>query len=215
MLAKGGEGMVTLKKRAARKKNGLLWGVLLVAGIAWIATECMVAEALNVYAQHAAATAAQETFAAAVKQLCETDAFADMVTVKTDEDGRAQTLMTDAAAQNAVQAKLASALCDGFEQRDRAAFSVPLGTLLGDPLWSGKGPSVKFFTALSCSPVVTLSDEFTDAGINQTYHTVTANVTVTVLVTAMGKSRETTLSLSAPLSQTAVVGDVPRFYASF
>ena len=207
--------MTRLKKRAARKKNTLLWGALLVAALAWIAVECVVTEALNAYAQHAAATAAQETFAAAITALCESDSFADMVTVKTDENGRAQTLMTDATAQNAAQAKLAQALCIGFEQRDRASFSVPLGTLLGDPLWSGKGPSVKFFTALSCSPVVTLSDDFTDAGINQTYHTVTANVRLTVMVTAMGKSRETTLSLSAPLSQTAVVGDVPKFYASF
>ena len=207
-------------KRAARrwkffKNSRLFWAILFVAVLAFVWAELTVSRVLISYGNHAATTTAQAIFADTVQKLCQTEDFSAAVSLQTDETGAVTAFSGNATLQNAVQAKLAQALCVAFEQSDRASFSVPLGTLLGDPLSSGKGPSVTFFVALAESPVLTLSDTFTDAGINQTYHTVSADVRLTLLVTALGKSRQTELSLSMPISQTVVAGDVPTFYASF
>lgn len=207
--------MKRAKKRRAVRPLRLALAVAFIAALAVIWAEMSVARVLYEYGEHAATTEAQAIFADVVGELCKTETFADAATVQTGETGDVTAFSGNAALQNRLQADLAAALCEAFEQSDRASFKVPLGTLFGDPLSSGRGPSVNVYMAMEGSPVVTLSDEFSAAGINQTYHTVTANADVTVLCTALGKTWQTTLSLSVPVSQTVIVGDVPTFYAAF
>ncbi len=208
-----------MKRRGLRRRffrnRRLVLAVVFLAVTAFVAVEFSAARLLSVYGEHAATTQAQRLFADAVGEVCAEETFSDAVSLQTDEAGNVRSFSGNTALQNALQAKLSTALCDAFEEQDRVAFSVPLGTLFGDPSFSGRGPSVSFFVALSGSPEVTLCDEFTDAGINQTYHTVTAKAKLTVVVTALGKSNKTTLNLAVPVSQTAIVGDVPSVYVAF
>ena len=207
--------MKHVRKRQVARPLRLALAAAFIAALAVIWAETSVARMLDDYGEHAAVTKAQAIFADVVGELCKTEAFADATAVQTGETGDVTAVFGNAALQNRLQADLAAALCEAFEQSDRASFSVPLGTLFGDPLSSGRGPSVNVCMAMEGSPVVTLADEFSAAGINQTYHTVTDNADVTVLCTALGKTRQTTLSLSVPVSQTVIVGDVPTFYAAF
>ncbi len=186
-----------------------------VALLAAIWAERSVSRVLFSYGEHAATNQAQQVFAEAVGELCKTENLSAAVSAEADDTGRVNAFSGNTALQNAVQAQLAASLCEAFEQTDRTSFSVPLGSLLGDAFSSGRGPSITFYTALSTSPTVTLSDSFSSAGINQTYHTVTAEAKFDVFITALGKTECVTLSLSAPISQTAIVGDVPQFYAAF
>lgn len=203
----------TQSRRRFRKKPMI--AALLIAVLAVIWAERSASRLLFSYGEHAAAAKAQMLFAAAVGEMCETEDFSAAVSFQEDESGNVKALSSNTALQNALQSKLATALCTAFEQSDRASFSVPIGTLLGDSFSSGRGPSVTFYTALAASPTVTLSDDFSSAGINQTYHTVTAKATIELLITALGKTRSVTLSLSVPVSQTVIAGDVPWFYAAF
>ena len=195
-------------------KTRLVWAILLVAALAAFWVEHEVSSLVFSYGEHAVTTLAQERFAEAVKELCADNAVTDD-TVKKDENGSVTAFSSNTVLQNALQSRLASALCDAFEDEDRCAFSVPVGTLLGDALSAGRGPSVSFYVAFSGSPTVKLADEFSSAGINQTYHTVTATAHIDLLLTAVGKQHKTTLTLSVPVSQTVIVGDVPKFYAQF
>ena len=206
-----------MKKRLGNRKKWVrpLMAVTFVVLLAVVWVGQSAARILFSYGEHAAAAKAQAIFAETVKSLCETEAFSDAVSLETDETGSVKALFGNTALQNHLQATLAEALCEAFEQSDRVSFTVPMGTLLGDPLSSGHGPTVTFLMAMVGSPTVTLEDDFSAAGINQTYHTTTANAEITVLITALGKQKQTTLSLSVPVSQTVIAGDVPQFYAAF
>lgn len=195
-----------------RHRRCVAWVCIGVLAFVW--AERSVTRILFSYGEHAAAAKAQALFAEVVGELCESDAFSDTVFLETDENDKVTAFSGNTALQNAIQASLATKLCEAFDQADRASFSVPLGTLFGDSFSSGRGPSVTFYIALAESPTVTLSDSFSSAGINQTYFTVTADAEIAVLVTALGKTKRMTVSLSVPVSQLAIVGDVPRFYAS-
>lgn len=195
-------------------KKRLLAAAFFIAVLAVIGVENAVSTLLFSYGEHEAVTCAQEIFSETVLALCEEEN--GIATAQNVEgNGVAQGFSGNTLLQNRVQAKLAKALCEAFEGEHRVQFSVPVGTLIGDPISSGRGPAVSFYTALCGSPTVTLRDDFSAAGINQTYHTVTADAEFTLLLTALGKQHETVVRLSVPLSQTVIVGDVPSFYAAF
>ncbi len=202
------------KRRGLFSDYRLLLAVLLVIVFAVIGIENAVSTLLFSYSEHEANTRAQEIFANAVLSLCEENAVSSAVQ-KAEDDDSVQWFSGNTLLQNQVQAKLASALCEAFEGEHRVKFSVPVGTLIGDSISSGRGPSISFYAALCGSPTVTLKDDFSSAGINQTYHTVTAEAQFTLLLTALGKQHESVIRLSVPLSQTVIVGDVPSFYAAF
>ena len=189
--------------------------MLFLTAIVVIWAERSMAPILFTCGEHAATTKAQAIFAEAVGEVCADTAFSSAVALERDDGGNVQVLSGNTALQNQLQSRLAAALCEAFEQTDRTSFSVPLWSLFGDSLSAGHGPSVRFSIAMEGSPVVTIADAFTDAGFNQTYHTVTAHAEITVLVTALGRQSEQSLSLSVPVSQTVIVGDVPSVVAGF
>lgn len=91
---------------------------------------------------------------------------------------------------------------------------IPLGTLLGSELFSGRGPGLKFYVTLSANAVTDFSSKFESAGINQTRHQIMIDVTANIYVlSSKGNSGQVTVKTSVCAAETLVVGEVPQFYA--
>lgn len=118
----------------------------------------------------------------------------------------------DTARVNKIRSLYASRLLKNFSASGRAAFYVPLGNLTGSVLLSGRGPSVKLYTALVGAVETDIVSEFTEAGINQTRHTV--YITTRLKVRALFPfSSAKTAEIKIPVAEAVTVGDVPAFFA--
>ncbi len=199
------------RKRRVRRALGAALGILLLC---LAAAEMWMYPLLLSYGGHTAeawAVAAVNETVAAV--LAETQtAYGDLTTVTRDAEGRIVTLQTDAARLNRLQSEIAVRLSERIGETSRGRFTVPFGTVCGGALLSGRGPDVTFFAAVDGVAKTELRDEFSAAGINQTYHRVYLDITLQVLVTVMGHREVREVAVPAVMAQTVLMGTVPETY---
>lgn len=138
--------------------------------------------------------------------------YGDLVTVeKNAQDDvvllAANSVKTNKLARDAavlVQVKLNSQFNDTLK--------IPLGTLSGVPLLSGKGPCVEIIISPQSSVTCSFVSDFISAGINQTLHRIYLNVdgTVDLIVPTLHH----TVQILTPIlvCETVIVGAVPETY---
>lgn len=202
--------------RTKRKKRfrHFLGGAFLLSVACAICAELWLYPLLLAYGRHHAEALASGTISdrmAAV--LSESQiAYGDLVKVERDEQGNVLSLHSDAMQLNLLQAKITKELLETFEQTDIGEFSIPLGTAFGGAFLSGRGPKITFRVALDGVAKTALRDEFTSAGINQTYHRVYLDITLQVLLGTMGRYETQEMVLPVVMAQTVLMGTVPNTY---
>ena len=164
------------------------------------------------------ATARVESAAAramneAILEVLGSDAGA-LLSVRESNEGHISLLTADAGRLNLLAADCAGLAQNKIQDLGEQGVSVALGTLSGIPLLSGLGPRLSFrFT-----PVGTVQSsfhsEFRSAGINQTLHRITLQLTGTVRVVLPGRAYAVTVMAQAPVSENVIVGDVPEAYTN-
>ncbi|MGN0171164.1 MAG: sporulation protein YunB [Acutalibacteraceae bacterium] len=157
--------------------------------------------------------AVQAVNAAVLKTLEELpNDYESFVQVDYGENGEIRSLQAHAAAVNRVKAAVNTAVSEAVAHSELQSFSIPLGTLSGVALLSGKGPPIACHTSVLNTPVVTLESDLTSAGINQTLHRIDISVTVMLTVTLPMQTDTVSLETGFLLAQTVLVGDVPDSY---
>ena len=90
--------------------------------------------------------------------------------------------------------------------------SIPLGAFTGIEALAGFGPSV----TIRLIPVAVVTcrfvSDFESAGINQTRHAVSLEVTAEISVVLPGQSRQFTTSSQVLIAESVLLGDVPQIY---
>lgn len=136
----------------------------------------------------------------------------ELFTIHRDAIGQITFLACDTEAVNRLRALLAETINSALQSKEETTFSIPLGNLFSAPLLAGKGPSVTAHLTPLSSALVTLTDSFREAGINQTLFTLSCNVEVRVrLICPLAQNSET-FSLSCPIAQILLPGSVPDVY---
>lgn len=92
--------------------------------------------------------------------------------------------------------------------------SVPLGTLLGHEYTIGRGPKITFNLQFTCTVNAELKSNFSDAGVNNTLHTMELYVTNHVYVIIPWGHNSQTVSTKYIVSETVIVGDVPEAFTN-
>ncbi|MBP3685498.1 MAG: sporulation protein YunB [Clostridia bacterium] len=129
-----------------------------------------------------------------------------------DDRGRLSILTCDSAAANRLRTAASKAVNSALSEAEYGTLSVPLGSLLDSPFLVGRGPKISARVLPLSNAVVTLSDSFTSAGINQTLFSLSVNVSVEISVVMPLKSHAATLDFSCPVTQLIIAGDVPQVY---
>lgn len=160
---------------------------------------------------------AEHRFANAVEGIVDTavsDALAGhggtLVTMARDGDGTVSTLTADTEALNRIRSNALEDIICQVEDLDSVALGIPLGDLTGWTLWMGRGPVLPVRVMGDASASARITSDFSDAGINQTVHRLALEVTVDTTLLLPGGQEEVSATVSVPLSETVVVGEVPN-----
>lgn len=135
----------------------------------------------------------------------------DLYLVRYDAAGQVQSAEADASRLARLQYMLESDLTQSMEE-GAADFSVPLGTLLGLQLFSGRGPDIRV-KVIPLSHVETrVETSFTSAGVNQTKLQTDLVFSVQLCAVLAGMQVETAAQSTICVSQLLIVGETPQFY---
>lgn len=140
--------------------------------------------------------------------------YGDFVTITTDSVGKVTSLTSNTAANGRFKRQVVEAVTRQLSNLDSDALGVPLGTLTGQPLLLGAGPSVRVNVDSVGGVTADYANSFTSAGINQTLHRVCLEISATVYLFLPGEILPVSVSSSVCVAETVIVGETPDTYLS-
>ena len=140
----------------------------------------------------------------------ENAAYGDFITVLRDDNGRVMSAETDVVAINRLKSAVSTEVMRELSSRENQTTRIPLGNLIGGSFFTGRGPFIPVSIHTSGAVITTLSGEFTDAGINQTRHSLYLDMTVMMTAALPMERMGVELSTRFLVCETIFVGEVPE-----
>lgn len=138
--------------------------------------------------------------------------YGDFVTIVTDSAGKVTSLTSNTAANSRFKRQVVEAVTRQLGTLSSDALSVPLGTLTGQLLLSGVGPSVRVRVDSVGDVTADYTNSFTSAGVNQTLHRVSLDITATIYLFLPGGILPVSVSSCICVAETVIVGETPDTY---
>ncbi|MEG0541575.1 MAG: sporulation protein YunB [Angelakisella sp.] len=113
---------------------------------------------------------------------------------------------------NRLQSSITQRMINHVMEFDSQTIWVSLGSILGGPIFSGRGPSIEIKLIPANFIQTKIANKFTSAGINQTRHQVVMDINLTVTAVLPGYRSSTTIDTNVVLAETVIVGNVPEAY---
>ncbi|MBQ6146401.1 MAG: sporulation protein YunB [Clostridia bacterium] len=199
-----------------RKQKALICLVLVLlaaGGMLWY-VNASIRPVLEGLASARVESASARAMNEAILEVLSTDAAGELLSAQASQEGHISLLTADAGKLNLLAADAAAAAQRRIQDLGEQGVSVALGTLSGIPLLSGLGPRLSFrFTPVGMVQS-SFHSEFRSAGINQTLHRITLQLTGTVRLVLPGRSYTVTVMALAPISENVIVGEVPDAYTN-
>ena len=129
-----------------------------------------------------------------------------------DLDGRITALKTNMSEVNRLKTDILNIINDEILALDNSDFGIPMGSLILPELFSGKGPAIPVHILSIRNSDAVFASHFEQAGINQTLHKLTMEVSVDVSVLVLAKTESFTVTSEVVVAETVIVGDVPQTY---
>lgn len=137
--------------------------------------------------------------------------YADYVRLCFAADGTVASVETNTPRLSALAGEVVQDTANALTQ-DRMTIHIPLGSLSGNALFSGKGPDVQIKLAISEKITCTVHGDFAESGINQTLHRVFLRITVEVTALLPGTVQTFSVPTDVCVAETVIVGKVPEAY---
>lgn len=129
-----------------------------------------------------------------------------------DLDGRITALKTNMSEVNRLKTDILNIINDEILALDTSDIGIPLGSLFLPEFFSGKGPSIPVHILSIRNSDAVFTSNFSHAGINQTLHQLTMEVSVDVSVLVLAKTESFTVTSEVVVAETVIVGEVPQTY---
>ena len=129
-----------------------------------------------------------------------------------DLDGKITALKTNMTEINRLKTDILNIINDEILSLDTSHLGIPVGSLFLPEFFSGKGPSIPVRILSIRNSDAAFASDFTQAGINQTLHQLTMEVSVDVSVLVLAQITSFTVTSEVVVAQTVIVGDVPGTY---
>ncbi|MDR2664656.1 MAG: sporulation protein YunB [Oscillospiraceae bacterium] len=207
-------------RRAAAARVGaraVLLRLLFVAMALYIALSVSVANARPTVAKQAVSEAcdyvAREINEAIEEEIASGGLdYGKLVALEKDVSGRVTALVTNMAQVNLVCARITNGIIRrGMNTVDTGA-SIALGSIIGGVLLSGRGPEFPIKIQSITNVRTQFTNEFSDAGINQTRHTLSLIISAHIDVLVPGNETGADLTTKVAVAETIIVGSVPNVY---
>jgi sporulation protein YunB len=129
-----------------------------------------------------------------------------------DLNGRITALKTNISEVNRLKTEILNIINDEILALDTSDIGIPLGSLIFPELLSGKGPAIPVHILSIRNSDAVFASNFSQAGINQTLHQLTMQVSVDVSVLVLAKTETFTVTSEVVVAETVIVGEVPETY---
>ena len=150
---------------------------------------------------------------AIAKQIAAGDIQYDrIVYFEKDLDGRITAMKTNMTEVNRLKTDILNIINDEILALDTSDIGIPLGSLFLPELFSGKGPAIPVHILSIRNSDANFVSHFSEAGINQTLHQLTMEVSVDVAVLVLGRTRSFTINSEVVVAETVIIGDVPQTF---
>lgn len=126
-----------------------------------------------------------------------------------DLNGRITALKTNMSEVNRLKTDILNIINDEILAIDTSDIGIPTGSLFLPEFLSGRGPEIPVRILSIRNSDASFASYFSEAGINQTLHQLTMNISVDVSILVLGKHESFTVSSQVVVAETIIVGNVP------
>lgn len=139
--------------------------------------------------------------------------YSDIVNIQKDESGKILAISTDMKKVNSLKSIITMSVQDKITNMDKQKIKIPLGSFTNTEIFNGRGPRVSVSISMAGQVYTDFKSEFISAGINQTKHRLSLDVSTEVLAFIPGYPVNTAINTSILIAETIIVGEVPAMFA--
>ena len=140
--------------------------------------------------------------------------YTDLTDVLTDKNGKITMIQYNTILINTLARETSTLAQNEIRSLGTEGISVPLGSVTKSKLLSGRGPDIDVKIIPVGSVSTDFTDEFRQAGINQTRHRIFLLLKTQVRIVVPLGSNVINVSTKVPIAETIIVGDVPDSYVN-
>ncbi len=202
-------------RRYYGRKNRIIFKIIciiiaLLIGI--LLTDAKIRPAVYDLATVEACAVASQRINYAVEKLLSKNApaYSDLVSINYSNSNTITGITTNIVKMNLFKSQVTNAIDSEFTSSPKTEIPVSLGTASGIVLFSGCGPHINIDVGFASSTKTDFENIFSNAGINQTQHSVMLNIETTVMLNFAGRRIPKKVETSFCVAQTVIVGSVPN-----
>lgn len=135
-----------------------------------------------------------------------------IATVNRSSDGELDSVECDMTQINKLKTSITDHIFTSLMQMGDGEVRVPFGTLFGGSFFSGMGPEIPLRMMPAGYVSTEFENKFESAGINQTRHSISVNISVNINILIPGYPAQTEVVSSICVAETIIVGKVPQGY---
>ena len=182
-----------------------LWRLLLILTVFLLASDLMFGRAIR------RTTRMQGNILESVLSVIKESglSYGELCQISYDENGKIASMVYDTVELNRLLSVLELTATDALSGKQNTV-SLPLGTLIGTELLSGRGPNIPLRISALGYVQAACSSEFSSAGVNQTQHRIVVTMTATVNVYVPFYTDNFTVTREFFIAETILVGEVPN-----
>lgn len=135
--------------------------------------------------------------------------YSDLSTEIYDENGNFVSAGINTKNTNKLQSMIVSEINGNISGLSDSEIEISAGTLSGIILLNGKGPEIRLRLVPVGSAQAELKSSFESAGINQTCHKISLDITAEVKAVYPAGSETVTVSMNCILAENIIAGEVP------
>lgn len=200
------------KKRA--KPFLILLSLLLIPTVTVLFVEAKSPSVIYAMAEDKAKSIAIQAINDSVSEVIDgkDDIYKDLVDYRYDDEGNIISVNTNINLTNTVEGLILSSIAKRIDSASRCPIKIPIGTLAGSDLLTGRGPKITFYISLSGNAKSSIENLFESTGINQTRHQIQIRFEVDVSIVMSGKHFGVTVENTVVIGETIIVGKIPESY---
>ncbi|GEM_PF-1622101 len=207
-------------KRTAKHKRHPLLVVLLLLGLpvaVFFLFDRLCGQTIKEFAQNQAKYIAVTAINTSINEELQQNpvSYEQLFHVNADEQGKVSSITVNPGQANDISSRLTLAANKALVERFPQKVRVPVGTVLGINLLSGRGPSLTFHIVPSSYVESSFLSGLEGAGLNQTMHSVILRMSVTVECFCGSYHTRQQVTSDMILTQTVIVGDVPSYFGGY
>ncbi len=126
-----------------------------------------------------------------------------------DLQGQITALKTNMSEVNRLKTAILNRINDEILAMDETNLGIPIGSLILPEIMADRGPQIPVHILSIRNSDAAFGSAFSAAGINQTLHQLTMEVSVDVAILVFGRTQSFTVSTQVVVAETIIVGKVP------